>query len=167
MDDVLALSRIQMETSPTWRRYRIRVELIWPIVFIVAGIIVAVTTGRIKIAITIWVIAGVWIIVMPAYTRWHQARFARSRYSESSNEGLFGIHELTASDAGLDAVSPDSQAQLQWRAIERVETTPEYALIYLAASSVIVIPRHRIHDGDFDEFISLVRRHTGHVADGE
>lgn len=102
--------------------------------------------------------AGIVFIMFPRWYRNASMKQARRLYSEGTNKNILGRQILDLDNDGLVIRSESGEEHTNWSAVERIETTPDYAFVYIGAISAHVIPRAKVVEGNFAEFVESVQQ---------
>ncbi len=89
---------------------------------------------------------------------WYKAhdRQVKKLYGEGLNKRILCIHELELRDQYLKESSEFGTQETKFAAIEKVEAIPTHGFIYIASILAYVVPRAKVIEGNFDEFIKAV-----------
>jgi hypothetical protein len=94
--------------------------------------------------------------VLRALTR----RSVRNFLREGSNRAILGTRRLQISTVGLSKSSELIETKAKWAAVEKIDTTREYAYFYIASIEAYVVPRRAFNDDlQFQAFVELARRY--------
>jgi hypothetical protein len=99
-----------------------------------------------------------WVVYLNWRTRTGNRRYYRSVYAEGANRAMLGLHRLSANADGLTVRTEVTEASTLWSGVERIEETPDMALIYVGSLNAYTIPKARVLEGDCREFLATVRR---------
>ena len=84
------------------------------------------------------------------------ARVVRKMLKEGENKMDIGLQTLEVTSEGLADKNEFSESKFNWKAIERIASTPDYYYIYVSAMKALVVPKLKVTEGDFEEFRRLV-----------
>jgi hypothetical protein len=84
------------------------------------------------------------------------ARAVRKMLKEGENKMDIGLQALEVTSEGLTDKDEFGESKFNWKAIERVASTPDYYYIYISAMKALVVPKLKVTEGDFEEFRRLV-----------
>jgi|GEM_PF-2938548 len=88
-------------------------------------------------------------------------------YREGSTKTLIGPRELELTPTALIVRAPLVESHYDWKGIDQVVETDEYAFIQNSPVSAIIIPKNRLMNGDSKTFLEEVRtRIIQHRDDG-
>ena len=154
-EDVVAFNVHVTETARGFR----------PLMFGVAALVSAtlfwiVATGTDSTgAASVTAVAGaaIYLIAAPLLLRAAVGRIVRRRLKTTGSR-LLGDHEMEITTGTLIGRSDDAESQTLPGAIRGVIRRGDTAFIYLTVDSAYILPRRGVRDGDFDEFLSALRR---------
>ena len=78
--------------------------------------------------------------------------------AEGSDLCLGQDHRVEASAAGLRSICPEADTTVPWKAINAVDVTPSHAFLTVGMIRAFVVPRGRLAEGDFEQFVSAAQR---------
>ena len=159
MDDVLALNHYFYRHSSTIRRTRLMLVIGLPGFLMACEVYQGVRGG----SWTPHVIMLVLCVLLIPFLNWYFARGMRRTaqriYREYPTKGLIGEHELAIDETGVTERTEMGEQMTRWAGVGRVETTPEYAFIFVGPAMAHVVPRATVSEGDFDSFITATKSH--------
>ena len=166
LDDIIAFNMHHHARSPAVKRLRRFVgalSLFAAVLFTFAGVAAA-GGNRPSDAIVLFVMAGVLLVLAPILSgplqRMVFRRSCRNLLREGSNRAMLGTRRLRISAAGLSQSSELIETNAKWAAVEKIETTAEFAYFYIAAINAYVVPRRAFNDDlQFQTFVELARRY--------
>ena len=135
-EDILEFTRQYHLASPTYRRTRMKVRWMLPILMTVMW---ALTTLRFDLSWTsIAMFFGVgllWFLLYPARYDRNVQKYCEKSIDEGSYHKSFGECELTMSEAGLHSIAPSGESRFPWASVDRAVLTDTYLLIFLNGST--------------------------------
>jgi hypothetical protein len=162
LEDLVAFEEYHADHSPSIQRKRKFMRFFYPLVGIATGLYLVIIDGGLMIAIVFLIIIflamAIWFFSAPKRFRRHHRRAVTKLYQEGSNRALLGHQQQRADQNGLHSSSALGESRMNWSAIERMQSTPDYTFIYLSAVTAIVIPRKSVMRGDYEGFVQFVRR---------
>ena len=102
-------------------------------------------------------LATAWWIWVPHVLSYSYEKQVQRTYETWKNRTTVGSRQLELTPEHLNEKNAYGHSQTAWRAIERVESDDECAYIYLSAAQAHIIPKARVTEGDFDQFVSAAR----------
>ncbi len=79
-------------------------------------------------------------------------------FKEGSAKGILGEHILELTDTEIIERTSVNELKTMISFLERVETTSEYAFIYISSLQAHLIPRSSIIEGNLDNFLQELNR---------
>ncbi len=161
IDDLVALALHNRRRSPTLRRQQI----------IVVSFLAMSSSGGVALILSrqarwteSFVFLGIFflffLLTLRRGAKRGNARLLRKLYLEGSNRALLGTRQMRISPEGLRYSSDVIETAAKWAAVEKIETTAEYAYFYIAAVEAYIIPRRAFSDErQFTAFVELARRY--------
>lgn len=84
----------------------------------------------------------IYLIYFPLSFRRRIKKVVKGMIDDGRNINLFGRHEVSITDDGIDDLGEYSNTSHKWPAIEKIVMFKEYIFIYLSSIEAIIIP-HR------------------------
>ena len=85
-------------------------------------------------------------------------RSTQKLYAEGRNAGMLGPTTVTIEAEWLSEASSEREVRTRWRAVERMDQTPQYLFLYVTGFSAVIVPRRAFaNPGEQDAFIELAR----------
>jgi hypothetical protein len=160
-EDVVTLSLFHYKHSPTVRRSWLMLRVVVPIIWILIGFFensrerhyAGIAPLPFFISLSV-----LYILLMPAYSRYRTRRITLRLLSEGKNKGFDGPHSLTIGPEGIVAESATGDARSNWSVVEKLETDKEHFYIYTSAVNAIILPKRAFADeNEFQEFVASVQ----------
>jgi hypothetical protein len=76
----------------------------------------------------------------------------------TTEAGLFCLHEISIDSEELVERTEVNEYHDKWSSIFEIVERPDYIFIYRARNAAYIIPRNRVIEGNYDEFVSEVKR---------
>ncbi len=99
------------------------------------------------------------------YFRYRNKKHIKTLYENGNYRGILGIHEMTITDDYLAEKTKDNDNKIQWNAINRIATIPDYTFVFTDDITAYIIPHKKITGGNTAQFISelndVFNRDTG------
>ena len=153
LDDAIAFQQYHYTHSPTARRSI--AGLRWGGVALIMFMCFAAGKDKLLLhLVEMCILSGIYILILPVLVRRSIKRQSRRMYSEGSNKGMLGEHELEITEDGIIERSPYNETRTAWGAVERIESTPDHTFIYAGSMMAHVIPHSRINEGDYKAFLA-------------
>ncbi|MCX6362378.1 MAG: YcxB family protein [Armatimonadetes bacterium] len=145
--DLLWFNMHRMEQSPLLRRQRrmFTVQIVAGLVMAGAGVFL-VTERSTTVLIGYGVAIVLALLFADKYWLWASAGRVRKLLREAPNPTLVGVRTLRLTSDGLDTEYAAGSSRTKWSAVERVETTAGYVLIYVGANMAHIVPRGAFAD---------------------
>ena len=153
MEDIVALNLFHFENSPTIKKIQLLYTWGFSIfLFFLFGAIAIYhkTIGFFPLGLIVSILY--FIYIRQSFKKRHE-KLVKKMYGEGKNKGILGNHEMLLSETALITSSEVSKAETQYSAIEKVLTNDQFGFIYLSSVTAFVIPRSRVCEGDFKQFI--------------
>ena len=159
IDDWVVFSLQYLETSSEGKRALTNGRIMGSLFFIVFGSILYYFTASLLLLVVSLLAIGVWYFFFPRLLRSSQRIATEQRHRESQNPCLNGAHRLELTPNGLHASCDVSDTTIQWSGIARIERNSTHGFVYLRNNTGYVIPREKVHEGDFSTFIAEAQKH--------
>jgi len=78
--------------------------------------------------------------------------------AEGSDLCLGQEHRVEVSASGLRSTCPEADTTVPWKAIQAVDVTPSHVFLTVGMIRAFVVPRGRLTEGDFDQFVTAAQR---------
>lgn len=113
-----------------------------------------------------WIAVGaaVWGVAAPFYLRWSTRRKIAAMYSEEDKARILGEYTLRIEPDALVEISQSGESRIKWSDLLRIEATKDYAFIFVAVDSALVIPRTTVKQGDIVAFFKEVEERIEKAA---
>ncbi len=157
VEDLLALARHQVATSPALQRRLRRLQFGYAIAFSFLAIGAYLTLGNLAASFAFATLASVSILAYPTLFRWKLNRDLPEIVRRRATPSSFAARTLRPSPEGLEQVSNDFHSKVGWAHVDRFLETPKYTFISIEGSYSVVIPRDRIPAIAYDNFMEDVR----------
>jgi len=164
MDDVLALNHFICLHSSTIRRSRIMLVFGLPVFLMVFEVYRGIRGGSWVLHVIMLVLCVLLIPFLNWYFARGMKRTAQRIYREYPTKGLIGEHELSIDEAGVTERSEIGEQVTRWAGVDRIDTTPEHAFIFVGPAMAHVVPRATVVEGEFDSFITAAKAHVQATA---
>ncbi|TGL63718.1 YcxB family protein [Leptospira sarikeiensis] len=143
LQDALAFHEEYIKHSKDFKRLRIYISLLAPIIGLVSVLNRYFKEGIFDpysvIAYGIISVLGAYLI--PKYIAFRTLRRTRRMYEEGDNSSLLSKTILEFSDEGISATKRDSQSTIQWSGIQKFVERENYYFLYTSSVNAIVIPK--------------------------
>jgi len=159
MDDVLALNHFFYLHSSTIRRSRIMLVFGLPGVLMAFEVYQGFRGGSWAPHAIMLVLCALLIPFLNWYFARSMRRTAQRIYREHPTRGLIGEHELAVDEQGVSERTEIGEQMTRWAGVDRIETTPEHAFIFVGPAMAHVVPRATVLEGEFDAFITAAKAH--------
>ncbi len=159
-EDLVAFAQYHADHSRDLLRTRRRQVHLWPLLFLCTGLLASSVHADRRF---LWGAAGValtWWLTMPWILRGLQRRRSLRHELEETNRTLLGDHHYAADGPGLTVLTKEPRPPIHWMAIDRTAATPSHLFLYLTQDTALIVPRHNITHGDFDQFRDFVTART-------
>lgn len=95
---------------------------------------------------------AVWGVAAPYFLRWNTRRKIASLYTEEEKARILGDYTLRVEPKELIEISKAGESRIKWEELLRIESNKNYAFIFVALDSALIIPRKTIKQGNLIEF---------------
>ena len=157
MDDVLALNHFFYLHSSTIRRSRAMLVIGLPCVLMAFEVYQGIRGGSWGPHAVMLVLCVLLIPFLNGYFARGMKRTAQRIYRERPTRGLIGEHELAVDEQGVRERTETGEQMTLWAGVDRIETTPEHAFIFVGPAMAHVVPRATVVEGEFDSFITAAK----------
>jgi YcxB-like protein len=152
--DLLAFNEHQLQDAEHVQRALRRNQAIVPGIIVVIALFYWFYYQDVFSAMYIALIGVAWGLLVPVYIRWNLMSQIKAKYSDEEKERILGDYTLRIQPNHLVEISNNEEVKIAWADIMRLETTKNYAFIYLDVDSAIIIPRKGVTNGDIHEFVA-------------
>jgi YcxB-like protein len=152
--DLLAFNEHQLQDAEHVQRALRRNQAIVPGIIVVIALFYWFYYEDVFSAMYIALIGVAWGLLVPVYIRWNLISQIKAKYSDEEKERILGDYALRVQPNHLVEISKDGEVKTAWADVLRLETTKNYAFIYLDVDSAIIIPRKGVKNGDIHEFVA-------------
>ncbi len=156
VDDYVSFSIFHHKHSRSLRRSRIIGGVVFPVCMFLLLSGLSIYKGQWGAVATYAVFFAVLIIWVLSGSKRTLARVVRKMLKEGENKMDIGLQELEVTSEGLAEKNEFGESKFNWKAIERIASTPDYYYIYVSAMKALVVPKLKVTEGDFEEFRRLV-----------
>src|SRR3990172_5621333 len=141
-EDLLALARHQVATSPAVRQRLNRTHLGYAIGLSLLAVGVYVTVQNEALSIGFAALATLALLAYPTFFRLRLHRSLPALVRQRATPDSFATRKLRALPDGLEQVTDETQSKVGWRLVDAVFETADYAFISVEGAYSIVIPPH-------------------------
>jgi len=103
-------------------------------------------------AATIGVVAAGWGLGAPYFLKWSTRRRIAAMYTQEEKDRILGEYTLRIESNELVEISKSGESRIKWADVLRIEASKNYAFIFVALDSALIIPRQTVKKGDILEF---------------
>lgn len=155
IDDIIAFNRYHMSHSRAARRIvATQVIAMWVLLI---GTSLAIDPGPNLRRVELVAGTAVYAAIATAFLIWclrrMRDRYARRLYNEGSNLTILGPYELELNDASIVVRTQVVESRIQWKGIEKLVKTEDYAFIYTASVSALIVPKQAMSDREFTQLV--------------
>ncbi len=156
-DDAVALSVFFSRHSRHIKAQKLVVVLIMA-VFCVLAVVPTVLQGEhIADVVPALVIFGAVVFWLLGGSKARVAKAARKLLREHPGPGYPIRYEMDITEAGIEVKTRFSHSRMDWGAINRIASTPDYMFVFTGPMSAIVLPQARVLSGNYDTFIQQLQ----------
>ena len=166
LEDIIAFNNHHMEATPSIRRKLAVMRFVWAFAPLAAIWAITFFEGM-DPSKAMWVITFVGVCIsspiflfQPFYLRWMNNRQVRKAYEDEKNRSLLGDREIKVTSNGLAEKTASGENQSEYAQINRIDSDDNYTFIYAAKSKVHIIPKKSVKEGDYDAFVSELKKKT-------
>ena len=152
--DLLAFNEHQLQDAEHVQRAVRRNQAIIPGIIVIIALFYWFYYQDALSALYIALIGVAWGLLVPVYIRWNLMGQIKAKYSDEEKERILGDYTLRIQPNHLVEISNNGEIKTAWADIMRLETTRNYAFIYLDVDSAIIIPRKGVKNGSIHEFVA-------------
>lgn len=171
-DDFIAWGLLHWEKSRAQRWAQLKWALYWMLVLSLVLLVPLALSGvdfqRLLFPMLL-AAAFVLVVILLSLQRSRMRRAIRRQYerlyAEGSNQALFGAYRAIITPARLIISGPLIETHYRWEAIERIERTQEYIVLYVSALNGVLLPLRAFHDpAQCAELIALIESRAYSLA---
>jgi len=160
-EDLVALARHQVTTSPAIRRRLTRTHLGYAIGLSLLAVGVYVTVQNEVLSIGFAALATLTLLAYPSFFRWRLHQALPSLVRQRATPSSYAARKLRALPDGLEEITDESQSKVGWAMVTALHETADYAFLSVDGTYSVVIPRERISSAAYDNFMDAVRDYRG------
>ena len=108
--------------------------------------------------------AAVWGVGAPFFLRWRTRRRIASMYTDDDKARILGDYTLRIEPKELVEISKSGESRIPWSDVLRIEAAKNYAFIFVALDSALIIPRKSVKEGDILEFFKAAEERIEKAA---
>jgi hypothetical protein len=158
-DDLIALARHRVAISPVvQQRLRTR-HLIYVIGLSVLAIVAYFALPDKLAAIAFAALASLALLIYPYFARWRLNRATDSLARRQATPASYAPCTLRALPDGLEQIRGELRSKFAWRSIDAVFEKSRHTFLSLDGTYTIVVPRDRVPEEDYTNFIDGVREY--------
>jgi hypothetical protein len=158
IDDHVAFSQFHHKHSPTVRRTYLIAGVLLPVCLFAYSLLTGWYEGSWRTSIFVFVVAGLMTFWVFGGKRRRLERQVRKLLGEGSNKATVGEHELELSENELVERGEYGESRFSLDVVVRLGFTADYTFIYTSAISGITLPKRAVVEGDYDAFITELKR---------
>jgi hypothetical protein len=110
-------------------------------------------------AATIGGVAAFWGLGAPYYLKWITRQRIARMYSDEEKARILGEYTLRIEPHDLVEISKSGESRIKWADVLRIEAAKNYAFVFVALDSALIIPRQTVKKGDILEFFKEADQH--------
>ncbi|MCK4501775.1 MAG: YcxB family protein, partial [Desulfuromonadales bacterium] len=159
LEDLFIFSDYLIKTSPLMLRTVRKGKMWWAIGPLAGGLILSILSGYSSektlttLAVLSVAISLPLFFMYTNYFKYRNKKQIKTFYEKDSYKGIIGPHEMTISAACLAEKTPDNDSQIQWDAINRIETTADHTFVFTDEITAYIIPHKKISGANASQFI--------------
>lgn len=155
--DISAYGKLIYDKSPTVKQHLKKTYYFSIPMLIIFGVAINYFESDSKLFYA-WIVLGIaWLIYLPFYHKKKYLKKAIQSFEDEKYANLFGLHELTIEENYLIDRIESGQNKTEISKIEHIEVINEYAFIFIDSAMAYLIPRDKINDGNYHDFIYEIR----------
>lgn len=154
--DLIAFNEFQLKKSTPHQKKMRRHQILLPGLLAISALVVWLYYQDTLTFMYISVLSLVWAIGAPLYFRWSHRRQIRNLYTAEEKLNLFGMNRLRVTDRNLVEINRNGESSISWDDVLRIETTRDYAFLFVGIDAALIIPRTTVKQGDIHEFVKEV-----------
>jgi hypothetical protein len=156
-NDLLALSKYQIENSPKYlHRYRIQRFGILAS-FLAVALVALFLLDKTSLALYAAALGLVMFGLYPFYYRWIIRNTLHRIIQARKNTLNFDSRIFRLISEGMEVVTNDRKSIIRWSSIGPVMITPKHAFISINGVYTHAIPRDKLEESSFNQFIDTLR----------
>lgn len=142
---------------------RRRSHFLIPFAYVAFGIYAMMNEGQEIAATVMFVVALVWLVFYPKYSRWRYQRHFKSWINERHNDIIGKLIEMNVSEQDIQMSAQGSSSTIDWSEITDLICFEKQFLFLLKSGSSIIIAKNESYSDD--EFISSVEKRGISIKD--
>jgi hypothetical protein len=158
MDDIVALNRHFVASSPVYRAIRKRSVVTCATVFTCLAVLQA-FLHRSLFPLAIWFVVTIFFCLW-IYTKSGRvsAKKISRIYSEDRDRLVLCEHEIEILPDGFVDKSPLGEQRTKFPAIVRLDETPSHVFIFTGSLQAHIIPKGKVSEGDLGAFVGQLKK---------
>ncbi len=155
--DISAYGKLIYEKSPTVKEHFKKTYYFSVPMLIVFGAAINYFESDSKLFYA-WIVLGIaWLIYLPFFHKKKYLKKVIQSFEDERYANLFGTHELTIEENSLIDKIEAGQNKTDISKIEHIEVIKEYAFIFVDSAMAYLIPRNKIINGNYHDFIYEIK----------
>lgn len=154
--DLVAFNEHQIEKSGKLQKIMRRHQSIVPGVIALIALVLWLYLQNTLAAIYTGSVALAWGLLTPAYLRWSIRRQIRQMYTPEQKTQVLGHQVLRTTPAALVEITAGAENAVPWKDVLRLETTKQYAFLFVGLENALIIPRATVKRGNLQDFFKAV-----------
>ena len=155
-DDYLQYQLYNSSRSEIQNKRRFRSRVVFPILYSLLGLIFALVKANVSYFIPLLIIALIWYVVYPIYSKWkyrrHFQKHIKANYQNKVNQDL----ETKINNNSLFLIDHLSESRINRSQLKGLIETQYHFFVKLASDSAVIIPKRAIKNQP--EFIKLLTK---------
>jgi len=162
--DILALMQFRLQQTRGKRNPVFVRRFLYLIGFGLLGLGTWGLLGDSFLPIAFLALAIISFIFYPVFFNWLIRRKVFATYRDPNKRVTLATRVLRVNDVGLEERSSLGESNIKWEVITAITETAAYAFISVLNNPMIIVPKERISNDDFQSFVNTCREHMNKKA---
>ena len=160
IEDWNSFQRYHYSVSPTYRRLRTYIRLLFPAVALLMIVLRYRQHGLDPTHLGIFtVVATIWFLFYPRWMDRRVIRRSNQFLKEGRNDGLFGPREMELFPDRIHTTTSSGEATYRSNALKKIVETPDALLFYVSSIQALVIPKRKVSSDAFQQAVDFAQAH--------
>lgn len=163
IDDLIAFNKYHYANSSTFQKQKKRDTIILPIIIFVLLITLYALIQSWEILLFGLIFLSLYIFFILRAYKSGIYKNVKKIIEEQDTKGTIGKHILKINEDGLTEITEVNERKDKWSGVQKIVVDNDHAFIYVGTLQAHVIPKGRIIEGNFDEFIERAESYWGNT----
>lgn len=163
MDDALEFNKHHYRYSDTVKKQKVNLMVKAPIFILLVILFIYQLTGEIKVLIYGTIFCGLLIYFTHRQFTTGILKTAKKMLEEGGMSGFVCDHELEINEEWIFEKTQYNETKTFWNQETNIAENENFAFIYIQSAQAHVIPKERILNGNYEEFIKTAKQYIQNV----